>query len=58
MEEKEKIPVFILIVNGKTECICHAHDKGCGRNCKMDTVERDKFCRWYEEGFKRNRYGK
>lgn len=29
MQEQEKIPVWVQIVNGKTVCICHRGRKGC-----------------------------
>ena len=43
MEDTEKIPVYIKIINGKTVCICHVKDKGCKQNCQRDIVSRDKF---------------
>ena len=57
MEEKEKIPVFIDVVNGKTVCICKRSRKKCGKNCEPDVVERDKFGGW-QEMFRQNKYGK
>lgn len=57
MEDTEKIPVFLKIVNGKTVCICHARDKGCKQNCQRDTVSRDKFDGWKSTLY-RNKYGR
>ncbi|MBQ1778447.1 MAG: hypothetical protein IIZ93_09860 [Acidaminococcaceae bacterium] len=56
MKEKEKIPVRVKIINGKTVCICM---KGCNRQqyCEADYVERDKFRGW-ESTMKRDKYGK
>ena len=56
MKEKEKIPVRIKIINGKTVCICM---KGCNRQqyCEADYVERDRFRGW-EQTMKRDKYGK
>ena len=57
MEETEKIPVFLKIINGKTVCICHARDKGCRQNCTRDVVSRDRFDGWKETLY-RSRYGR
>jgi len=57
MEDTEKIPVFLKIINGKTVCICHAKDKGCKQNCQRDIVSRDKFDGWKNTLY-RNRYGR
>lgn len=57
MEDSEKIPVFIKIVDGKTVCICHAYDKGCKEKCQRDTVTRDKFDGWKKTLY-RDRYGR
>lgn len=57
MESNEKIPVFVDIRNGKTICICMRCNKGCGKNCMKDVVNRDKFYGW-EKTFRRDRYGK
>ena len=57
MEDKEKIPVFLKIINGKTVCVCHACQKGCRQNCQRDTVTRDKFDGWKDTLY-RNRYGR
>lgn len=56
MREKEKIPVRVKIINGKTVCICM---KGCNRQqyCEADYVERDRFRGW-ESTMKRDKYGK
>lgn len=57
METKEKIPVHINTVKGKTVCICHVDRKRCKKPCPTDTVERDKFAEW-ESVMKRDRYGR
>lgn len=57
MEQAEKIPVFIKIINGKTVCICHAYDKGCREKCQRDIVSRDKFDGWKDTLY-RNKYGR
>ena len=57
MEETEKIPVYLKIINGKTVCICHAKDKGCKHNCQRDVVTRDKFDGWKETLY-RNKFGR
>ena len=57
MEDKEKIPVFVKTVNGKTVCICHQHEKGCREYCEKDTVTRDKFEGWQRQLY-RDRYGR
>ena len=57
MEQTEKIPVFLRIINGKTVCVCHAKDKGCDRNCQRDMVTRDKFNGWKNTLY-RDRYGR
>jgi len=56
MKERETIPVYARIVNGRTLCICI---KGCDRmqNCERDIVERDRFRGW-QETMKRDRYGR
>ena len=46
METIEKIPVYLKIKDGKTVCICHAHNKKCKASCTRDIVERDKFIGW------------
>ena len=46
METKEKIKVYIDIQDGKTICICKRSNKGCGKKCEPDVVERDKFAGW------------
>ena len=46
MQEQEKIPVWVQIVNGKTVCICHRGRKGCKKPCEKDVVTRDKFAGW------------
>ena len=57
MRTTEKIPVFIEYKRGRTVCICHAANKGCGkRSCVRDTVTRDKFEDW-QKTMKRNKYG-
>lgn len=57
MEETEKIPVYLKIINGKTLCVCHAYDKGCERACQRDTVTRDKYDGWKKTLY-RDRYGR
>lgn len=57
MEETEKIPVYLKIVNGKTVCICHVRDKGCENNCQRDIVTRDKFDGWKNTLY-RNKFGR
>lgn len=57
MSEKERIKVYVKIVNGKTVCICHKGRKGCGDPCDSAVVERDRFDGW-DDTFRRNRYGK
>ena len=57
MEDTEKIPVYLKIINGKTVCICHAKDKGCKQNCQRDIVSRDKFEGWKNTLY-RDRYGR
>ena len=57
MKEKERIPVYVEIVNGKTVCLCHRNDKGCSKKCEIDFVERDRFEDW-ERTMKRDVYGK
>ena len=57
MEEKERIPVYTNIVNGKTVCLCHRNRKGCGKKCEKDFVLRDKFDDW-KKTFERDRFGK
>ena len=56
MKEKEKIPVRVKVINGKTVCICL---KGCKRpqHCEPDIVERDIFRGW-QETMRRDKYGK
>ena len=56
METKEKIKVYIDIQDGKTICICKRSNKGCGKQCEPDVVERDKFAGW-KSTFRRNRFG-
>lgn len=56
VKDKERIPVYIRIENGKTICICHAGMKGCNHKCEHDLVTRDIFCGW-QGTMKRNRYG-
>lgn len=57
METKEKIKVYIKIVDGKTVCLCSFHNKKCKHNCDVDMVERDKFYGW-KDTFRRDKYGK
>jgi len=57
MQEKERIPVFADIVNGKTVCLCHRDAKGCSKKCEKDFVERDRFEAW-ERTMQRDIYGK
>ena len=57
MKDKERIEVYVEIVNGKTKCVCHAERKGCRRKCERTFVIRDKFDGW-EKTFQRDRYGK
>ena len=57
MEDTEKIPVFLKIINGKTVCVCHAGQKGCRDHCQRDTVTRDKFDGWKDTLY-RNRFGR
>lgn len=57
MKDKEKIEVYVEIVNGKTKCVCHAERKGCRRKSERTFVIRDKFDGW-EKTFQRDRYGK
>lgn len=57
MKEKEKIHVFVDIVNGRTVCICTRSHKGCGKPCEKDVVERDMFRGW-DSTMRRNKYGR
>jgi len=57
MEELERIPVYIRIVDGKTVCICHRSRKKCGQKCEKDTVTRDRFEGW-RALMERDRFGK
>lgn len=57
MEPKEKIAVYIDIQDGETVCICKRSCKGCGKQCELDVVERDRFAEW-KSAFHRDRYGK
>ena len=44
MKDKELIPVFVRIENGKTTCICKQGNKKCDRvDCERDMVERDAY---------------
>lgn len=56
MKEKENIPVYVKVINGKTMCICL---KGCNRSryCERDVVQRDIFRGW-RETIKRDKYGR
>ena len=56
MKEREKIAVWVKVVNGKTRCICI---KGCDRmgKCEPDMVERDRFRGW-QQTMARDKYGK
>lgn len=54
--KKERIKVYIKIVNGKTVCICTRGRKGCREKCDKDIVERDP-CRDWEDDFHRDIYG-
>ena len=56
MKEKEKIHVFVDIVNGRTVCICTVRNKGCKKQCEKDVVERDLFRGW--NGTMRDKYGR
>lgn len=57
METKEKILVFAHIVNGKTDCVCHASHKECQCDCEQVLLERDRYKGW-QGTMKRGRYGK
>lgn len=57
METIETIPVYIDTKDGKTVCICHRDEKGCGKNCEPEIVSRDKFRGW-KETFARDIYGR
>jgi hypothetical protein len=57
MQEQEKIPVWVQIVNGKTVCICHRGRKGCKKPCEKDVVTRDKFAGW-QSVMRRDRFGR
>lgn len=58
MQEKELIPVFIRVRDGKTTCVCHAKHKRCRcGECIRDKVTRDKFEGWRDTMY-RDRYGK
>lgn len=57
MQEQEKIPVWVQIVNGKTACICHRGRKGCKKPCEKDVVTRDKFAGW-QGIMRRDRFGR
>nr|DAG20450.1 MAG TPA: hypothetical protein [Caudoviricetes sp.]DAM01595.1 MAG TPA: hypothetical protein [Caudoviricetes sp.]DAO07008.1 MAG TPA: hypothetical protein [Caudoviricetes sp.] len=57
MQEQEKIPVWVQIVNGKTVCICHRGRKGCKKPCEKDVVTRDKFAGW-QGVMRRDRFGR
>ena len=57
MNDKERIPVFLKIVNGKTLCVCHAYNKGCKLNCERDTVTRERYEGWQKTLY-RNKYGR
>ena len=56
MKEKEAIPVYVTVINGRTMCICM---KGCNRKeyCERDVVERDLFRGW-KQTMRRDRYGR
>ena len=57
MQEHEKIPVWVRIVDGKTVCICHRGHKGCEKPCDKDVVTRDKFAGW-QSTMCRDRFGR
>lgn len=57
MKEKEMIPVFIRVVNGRTACLCKQDAKRCKMPCERDVVTRDKFVGW-ENTMRRNKFGK
>lgn len=57
MEEREKVPVWIRVVNGKTVCVCHRGHKGCKKPCEKDVLTRDKFAGW-QGVMHRNRFGR
>lgn len=57
VDAQEKIPVYIDTERGRTVCICHADDKGCGKRCERDVVTLDKYFEW-EKTMQRNRCGK
>ena len=58
MKDKELIPVFVRIEDGKTTCICKQGRRKCDRaDCERDMVERDAY-RDVEKLFRQNRYGK
>jgi hypothetical protein len=56
LKEKERIHVFVDIVNGRTVCICTARNKGCKKQCERDVVERDLFRGW--DSTMRDKYGR
>lgn len=57
MQEKEKIPVWAQIVNGKTVCICLRGHKACQKPCEKDVVTRDRFAGW-QHIMDRDRFGR
>lgn len=57
MEDTEKIPVYVKIIDNVTVCICHVGLKGCKERCERTIVTRDKFEGWKETLY-RNRFGR
>jgi hypothetical protein len=56
MQQYEKIPVWVKVINGVTLCICR---KGCDHreHCEREYVFRDRFRGW-EQTMMRDRYGR
>lgn len=54
---KEIIKVFIDFKDCRTACICLRSNKGCGKKCTPEIVERDPYRGW-EDTFKVDKYGK
>ena len=57
MEDTEKIPVYVKIIDNVTVCICHVGLKGCKERCERTIVTRDKFEGWKGTLY-RNRFGR
>ena len=57
MNNYEKIPVYVRLINGRTVCICKQDHKRCKMPCEKDEVTRDRYNGW-EKSFYRDKRGK